>query len=281
MTIYVGVLFMRKKREFIQGMFYHVTSRTNDKIRVFENRLGRKIMLMVLQDAKNKFRFNLTNFCIMPTHIHLLIKPDEGTSLKIIMQWIKTRSAIRWNRIHGSTDHLWGERYFARLVKDQKEYEFIMDYIDQNPVKAGLVPNPADWKASGAYYKMKKIPGLVDFALTEGQSYLKLLSPIPPIVSRLLPPAQNSYILQYYGAYEEIINRLYDLVPMIPRFGETETMKKPHIYLHYFTGTADYFINEYDGYDTMYGKVRFLTNPAEIKFQKITLSDLKKINICS
>jgi len=276
MTIYVGVLFMRKKREFIQGMFYHVTSRTNDKIRVFENRLGRKIMLMVLQDAKNKFHFNLKNFCIMPTHIHLLIKPDEGTSLKIIMQWIKTRSAIRWNRIHGSTDHLWGERYFARLVKDQKEYEFIMDYIDQNPVKAGLVPNPADWKASGAYYKMKKIPGLVDFVLTEGQSYLKLLSPIPPIVSRLLPPAQNSYILQYYGAYEEIINRLYDLVPMIPRFGETETMKKPHIYLHYFTGTADYFINEYDGYDTMYGKVRFLTNPAEIKFQKITLSDLKK-----
>jgi hypothetical protein len=39
---------MRRKRDFIKGAFYHVTSRTNDKIKVFENRLGRKIMLAAL-----------------------------------------------------------------------------------------------------------------------------------------------------------------------------------------------------------------------------------------
>jgi len=54
---------LRKKRLFIGGAFYHVTSRTNDKIRVFENRLGRKIMLIVLQDAKDKYHFWLANFC--------------------------------------------------------------------------------------------------------------------------------------------------------------------------------------------------------------------------
>jgi len=59
---------MRKKREFIDGAFYHVTSRTNDKIRIFENRLGRKIMLITLQKAKDKFHFRLANICIMPTH---------------------------------------------------------------------------------------------------------------------------------------------------------------------------------------------------------------------
>lgn len=173
---------MRKKREFIEGSFYHVTSRTNDKIRVFENKLGRKIMLMVLQDAKNKFRFRLSNFCVMPTHIHLLIEPGEEVCLSVIMQWIKTNSAKRWNRIHGSIDHVWGHRYFARAVKSRQEYEFIMNYIDQNPVKAGLASAPADWKASGAYYKARNLPGLVDFSLTEQQSYIKLLSPIPPVV---------------------------------------------------------------------------------------------------
>jgi putative transposase len=55
------------------------------------------------------------------------------------MHWIKTHSAKRWNRIHGSTDHLWGERYFARPIKDPREYFYVMEYIDQNPVKAGLV----------------------------------------------------------------------------------------------------------------------------------------------
>ena len=81
---------MRKKREITEYAFYHVISRTNDKIRVFENKLGRKIMLMTIQDAKDKFRFFLTNFCIMPTHIHLLIKPEKGSSLSVIMQWIRS-----------------------------------------------------------------------------------------------------------------------------------------------------------------------------------------------
>jgi len=152
---------MRKKRQFIEGAFYHVTSRTNDKIRVFENRLGRKIMLITLQDAKDKFRFRLANFCIMPTHIHLLIEPSEGTNLSMIMQWIKTRSAKRWNFTHGSTDHVWGARYFARAVKNPQEFESVMDYIDQNPVKAGLAKTPEDWQASGAFYRFHNITGLV------------------------------------------------------------------------------------------------------------------------
>jgi len=151
---------MRKKREFIEGAFYHVTSRTNNKIRVFENRLGWKIMLMVLQDAKEKFLFRLANFCIMPTHIHLLIEPCEGTSLSKIMQWIKTQSAKRWNSINGSTDHLWGDRYFARAIRNPQEFDVVMDYIDQNPVKAGLTETPEDWKLSGAFFRRRQSPPL-------------------------------------------------------------------------------------------------------------------------
>jgi len=267
---------MYKKRVFIDGAYYHVTSRTNDKIRIFENRLGRKIMLIALQDAKDKFRFRLANFCVMPTHIHLLIGPSEGTSLSDIMHYIKNRSAKRWNCIHGSTDHVWGHRYFARAIKDPQEFSFIMEYIDQNPVKAGLSPAPAEWKASGAYYKAHNLPGLVDFSPMDRQPYVKLLSPIPPLVSRLLPPAQLEYTLQYFGAYAEAIDRLYSLAKSIPKPGDTETERTPPVYLHYTTGAADYFICEYDGQDTMYGKVRFSAYPAGTKWQKFSLASLKE-----
>ena len=108
---------MRKKRVLVEGAFYHVTSRTNSKIRVFENKLGRKIMLIVLQDAKDKYQFTLANFCVMPTHIHLLIKAKEGTNLSKIIQWIKSKSAKMWNGIHGSSDHMWGERFFAKISR--------------------------------------------------------------------------------------------------------------------------------------------------------------------
>jgi len=166
---------MRKKREFVAGALYHVTSRTNDKIRVFDNNLGRRIMLMTLHDAKEKYRFRLANFCVMPTHIHLLIRPEEGTSLSRIMQWIKTNSAKHWNSIHGSKDHLWGERYFAREIKNQQEYEFVMDYIDKNPVVVGLAENPAAWMASGAYYRDKGISGLTDYDRQEKKYPISLL----------------------------------------------------------------------------------------------------------
>jgi putative transposase len=75
-------------------------------------------MLITLQSAKDKFRFTLTNFCIMPTHFHLLIKPAEGTSLSTIIHRLKLNTAKYRNRIHGSIDHLWGKRYFAKAIND-------------------------------------------------------------------------------------------------------------------------------------------------------------------
>jgi len=168
---------MRKKRAIIEGATYHVTSRTNDKIRVFDGYLGRKIMLLAIEEAKEKYAFTLHNFCIMPTHIHLLITPANGSSLSRIIQWIKTHSAKRWNCIHGSKDHLWGDRFFSRPVKDLREYFNVYNYIDQNAVIAGLVQNAQDWKASGAYYIANGINGLVDYNPLDRQKYIKLLPP--------------------------------------------------------------------------------------------------------
>jgi putative transposase len=263
---------MRKNREFIEGAFYHVTSRTNDKIRVFENRLGRKIMLMTLQDAKEKYRFQLTNFCIMPTHVHLLIEPGERACLSRIMQWIKTNSAKRWNRIHGSKDHLWGDRYFARAVRNQQEYEFVMDYIDKNPVVVGLAETPAAWKASGAYYREKGITGLVDY----DQQKTKKPPYIPNEVTRLIPPKQLEHTLRYYGAYTEAIDNLYRIVNAMPSISDAEKTVEQTVYLHYYTDTVDYFISGYDGEDTMYGTARSSVFPDGTEHQKISLANLKK-----
>jgi len=166
---------MRKRRIFVDGSAYHVTSRTNDRTRAFDRNLGRRIMILTLESAKEKFGFKLHNFCIMPNHVHLLITPAEGTNLSRIIQWLKTKSAKHWNCIHGSSDHLWGERFFSRPVKDMMDYSHVYDYIDQNPVKAGLVVYPTDWKASGAYYIANNISGLVDFTPFIRMSYIKLL----------------------------------------------------------------------------------------------------------
>ena len=143
---------MRTKRQIAEGATYHVTSRTNGKTDAFSGNVGQRILLEVIREAKEKYDFSLHNFCIMPNHFHLLITPKSDTNLSRIIQWIKTKSAKRWNGSNNSRDHLWGERFFSRPIKDDEEYFAVYDYIDKNPVKAGLVDNPHDWKASGAYY---------------------------------------------------------------------------------------------------------------------------------
>jgi putative transposase len=267
---------MRNKRYFVGGAFYHVTSRTNDKIRVFENNLGRKIMLITLQDAKDKFRFHLANFCVMPTHIHLLIKPEEGTCLSDIMRWIKTISAKRWNFIHGSTDHLWGNRYFARAIKDDNEYGTIMNYIDQNPVVAGLAASPEEWKASAAFFKARGIYDLVDLSFENTQEVF-FLPQIPYAVSKIIPPAQLEHILHYIGAYTIALDRLYNILKKIPNIeNDIEATHEPPTYLHYHSKTHDYFIFGFNGENIMYGKVQSNIFPDETQYRKINLSELMK-----
>jgi len=267
---------MRKNRKFVDGAFYHVTSRTNDKIRVFENNLGRKIMLITLHDAKDKFNFCLTNFCIMPTHIHLLIKPKPDTGLSDIMHWIKIISAKRWNFIHGSTDHLWGKRYFARAIKDKEEYEAIMKYIDQNPVVVGLAASPEEWKASAAFYKKNGVSGLVDLSLIDSPKEFLFLPSIPYSVSKLIPLAQLEYVQHYIGAYAVSLDRLYRLLSRIPNISDIEVNSKPKTYLHYYTKTHDYFIAGYDGDNIMYGNVCTNVYPIETQYKKFNLSELMK-----
>jgi hypothetical protein len=138
-----------------------------------------------------------------------------------------------------------------------------------------LAPTPADWKASGAFYKTRNIPGLVDFSPSERQPYVKLISPIPSNVSKLIPPVQLEHVLRYFGAYSEAIDKLYALVPTIPRLGESVFLRNPPICLHYHSDTADYFVYDYDGLDTFYGLVRFSIFPADNGCRKFSLSELK------
>jgi hypothetical protein len=192
------------------------------------------------------------------------------------MHWIKNMAAKRWNFIHGAKDHLWGGRYFARAINDPQEYEFVMNYIDQNAVSAGLAATPEEWRSSAAFYKSRNISGLVDLTPHAATPDVKYLPSIPYAVSRLLPPAQLEHTLHYMGIYAVELDRIFRLLPKIPKISDTGLLNKTPAYLHYFTGTADYYIYEYDGEDTMYGKACFsVYRPAYEQCQKFSLSNLK------
>ena len=85
-------------------------------------------------------RYELASYVVMPNHVHLLVRPlfDEEHSLENIMQSWKRFSAKQINRRRGERGPVWHEESFDRIVRDEEHLYRCIQYIGNNPSKAGL-----------------------------------------------------------------------------------------------------------------------------------------------
>jgi putative transposase len=84
------------------------------------------------------------NFVVMANHVHLLITPLVPVSK--LMQSLKRFAAREFNRILGvSGQPFWQDESYDRLVRDEIEFERIANYIEMNPVSAGVAATPEDF----------------------------------------------------------------------------------------------------------------------------------------
>ena len=96
--------------------------------------------------------YRLLAWCVMPNHVHILAEMWKplGTVLK---NW-KSYSGSEANKILGTTgETFWQADYFDRYIRDREHYRRVVRYIENNPVKAGLVPEPCEWPWSSAPYR--------------------------------------------------------------------------------------------------------------------------------
>lgn len=101
----------------------------------------------------NKIRYNLITYCIMPNHLHLVIRPlikssEIYESLAKIMFSIKSYAANECNKILDRKGQFWQHESYDHYIRNNDELNFYVNYILQNPVKAGLVNKPEHWKSS-------------------------------------------------------------------------------------------------------------------------------------
>jgi REP element-mobilizing transposase RayT len=94
---------------------------------------------MHYRDGKD---FILYAFCVMPNHVHLVCKPIGGaeTSMSRIMQSLKGYTARKANGILKRQGDFWQHESYDHVVRDSEEYKRIVNYVLENPIKAGL-PN--------------------------------------------------------------------------------------------------------------------------------------------
>ncbi|MDR1324699.1 MAG: transposase [Treponema sp.] len=158
---------MRPLRQFLDGAIYYVTSEINRNEMDLKPSRIKTMFLTFIKKAKQKYPFQLLNFCIMDNHINLLIKPERGQSLSKIMQWIKGNFAKYWNKIHNKqSGHLWGKRFFSKIINDARQFARVFDYIDKNPEQAGMVKQAEDWEFGGLYHHRQGRTDVVEIPRT-------------------------------------------------------------------------------------------------------------------
>jgi putative transposase len=88
----------------------------------------------------------------MGNHIHFAIRPDKDASLSKIMQWLLGNYAKAWNKAHGVKGHLWGDRFFSKIIRTCRAFRHVFDYISKNPVKAGLAGRADEWEQGVCHF---------------------------------------------------------------------------------------------------------------------------------
>ncbi len=82
--------------------------------------------------------YSLVAVVVMPDHVHLILRPLPGLDLSRIMKGIKGVSANLLNRARGTTGTVWQDESYDRIMRDEDEFNEKLNYMLNNPVKAGL-----------------------------------------------------------------------------------------------------------------------------------------------
>ena len=136
-----------KKGNVFHPGIYHVVWRGNNKQRIFEDGEDYQKFMQILAAKKKQYGFVLYSWCLMPNHIHVLLKEKE-TPLGVIFRQIGTSFVFWYNQKYKRIGHLFQDRYASEVVEDEFYFMSVIRYIHLNPVKAGLCRVPEEYKYS-------------------------------------------------------------------------------------------------------------------------------------
>jgi putative transposase len=148
----------RLPRLTVPGYPHHVIQRGNNRQPVFVDDQDRETLLALLGEYATLHKVAIHAWVLMDNHFHLLATPDTETGLPKMMQAVGRRYVQLFNRRHGRTGTLWEGRYRATLVQADRYLLACMAYIDLNPVRAGMVQRPADWRWSSHRHYIGQTP---------------------------------------------------------------------------------------------------------------------------
>ena len=138
----------RQPRLTVAAYPHHVIQRGNDRQAIVRDDADRTRLLALWQEHAQTFKVAIHAYVVMDNHFHLLVTPETDEGLPLMMQAVGRAYVRYFNLRHQRTGTLWEGRYRSNLIESERYLLACMVYIDLNPVRAGMVDQPADFKWS-------------------------------------------------------------------------------------------------------------------------------------
>lgn len=165
-----------RKYELVVGQVYHVFTKSIAEFKIFNNKSSYRRMIEVMRYYQKKPLIKFSRFiksqkiiqknfkkspfndkeklveiiayCLMPTHLHLILKQLKENSISIFMSNILNSYTRYFNTKHKRKGPLWEGRFKNVLIENDEQLLHLTRYIHLNPITAYLVGKPEDWFAS-------------------------------------------------------------------------------------------------------------------------------------
>lgn len=206
----------RRPRIDLAGITQHVIQRGNDPQPCFKATGDYLLYLNELGDAAQRFECAIHAYVLMTNHVHLLVTPAVVGAVSRMMQALGRRYVAIYNIRHGRTGTLWEGRFKAGLVDNERYLLTCYRYIELNPVRAGMVRQPEDYRWSS---HAGNGCGVVDALLTPHAAYLEL---------GMAPVARQA---AYRSMFEDVITE-DDLRDIRAHVQQQRALGSPHFRLN-------------------------------------------------
>lgn len=137
----------RPKRLMSNSGYYHLMYRGNNKEFIFANDKMKQIFLDLMQKAAEEEAVEVAVYCVMNNHIHLIVK-SGFEALSSFSGKLNRKYALRYNSTYNRTGHAFEDRFRSEPIDDETYLLQAARYIHNNPVNAGIKPDPISYRWS-------------------------------------------------------------------------------------------------------------------------------------
>jgi len=140
---------LRKGRFSEAGRAYFLTFAVDRRQQLLVGSLAQCFVEHLLE-WQREMRFALLAFVVMPDHIHLLGILTGQSQLSEVVRLLKGRTGRTLNGLLGQSGSFWQSSFYDHAVRREENLETIASYIQENPVRRGLVVDPSEYPYSSA-----------------------------------------------------------------------------------------------------------------------------------